>query len=107
LKSLELSRAVSAFVEAAGKEAPPRRARLRQIMACAADYHRHLLHAQCGTAISDDRELQIHVQKAIQLGANPSERTAERLDRCLDAAAQVERNANQSNLIECWIDDLV
>jgi hypothetical protein len=32
--------------------------------------------------------------------------TALRLDRCLDAAAQIDRNANQSTLVECWLDDL-
>ena len=28
------------------------------------------------------------------------------LDRCLDAAEQIDRNANQATLIECWLDDL-
>jgi hypothetical protein len=29
-----------------------------------------------------------------------------RLSRCLEAAEQVDRNANQTTLIECWLDDL-
>jgi hypothetical protein len=64
------------------------------------------LHAQCGTAVSADRELQEHAGRAIERGAAYPEAAALRLDRCLDAAAQIDRNANQATLIECWLDDL-
>jgi hypothetical protein len=39
-------------------------------------------------------------------GPAAAEATATRLERCLAAAAQIDRNANQSTLIECWLDDL-
>jgi DNA polymerase III subunit delta' len=106
LNSLRLAQSVASFVDEAGKEAPARRARFRQVVAFAADFYRHLLHAQCGAELSDDKELQSHVVQAMERGLGDSEATSARLDRCLDAAAQIDRNANQSTLIECWMDDL-
>jgi DNA polymerase-3 subunit delta' len=106
LDSVPLAQTVAAFVEAAGKEASARRARLRQAVAFAAEFYRKLLHAQCGAPPSGDRQLQGCVARAIRGGPADAEATATRLDRCLAAAAQVDRNANQSTLIECWLDDL-
>lgn len=104
--SVELAKTVSAFVDAAGKEAPARRARFRQVVAFAAEFYRQLLHAQSGVSVSDDRELQACVRRAIDSGLVNSEASAVQLDRCLDAAAQIDRNANQATLIESWLDDL-
>ncbi len=81
--SVSLARAVAAFVDAAGKEAALRRARLRQVVGFAAEFYRRQLREQ-----------------------HDAERAAARIDRCLEAAAQIDRNANQSTLIECWLDDL-
>jgi len=106
LPSLELSRTVTAFVEEAGKEAPARRARLRRVVAFAAEFYRQLLRAQNGVSASDDIELQTFVRRSLQSGSSDSERSSFRLDRCLDATAQIDRNANQTTLIECWLDDL-
>lgn len=106
LPSVALAQTVAKFVEEAGKEASARRARLRQVIAFAAEFQRQLLHAQCGAELSDDRELRSHVERALERGHGRSELTAARLDRCLDAAAQIDRNANQTTLIECWLDDL-
>jgi hypothetical protein len=35
------------------------------------------------------------------------EAAAESADRCLDALTHIDRNANQSTLIEAWLDDLL
>jgi DNA polymerase-3 subunit delta' len=104
--SIELAQTVSAFVDEAGKEAPARRARLRQVVAFAAEFYRQWLHAQCGAAVSDDADLRRHVEQAQQRGQADSELSVRRLDRCLEAAAQIDRNANQSTLIAAWLDDL-
>jgi DNA polymerase-3 subunit delta' len=106
LPSVELTQTVAAFVDEAGKEASARRARLRQVVAFAADFYRHLLHAQCGILVSEDRDLRSRVERAQQRGLDDSELSAKRLDRCLEAAAQIDRNANQATLIACWLDDL-
>ena len=106
LPSVAFAQTVAKFVDEAGKEASARRARLRQIVGFAAGFYRQLLHAQCGMMLSEDKELQTHVGRAVERGHTNSEQTAARLDRCLDAAAQIDRNANQTTLIECWLDDL-
>jgi DNA polymerase-3 subunit delta' len=106
LDSTGLARVVAAFVDEAGKEPSARRTRFRQVVAFAAEFYRQLLHAQCGVSVSEDVELRKHVGAAIDRGAGDRERSSVRLDRCLDAAAQIDRNANQSTLIECWLDDL-
>ena len=106
LPSVELARTVASFVDAAGKEASPRRARLRQVVAFAAEFYRQLLHVQCGVSLSEDQELQRHVHRAMERGQQDCELSAARVDRCLNASAEIDRNANQSTLIECWLDDL-
>lgn len=106
LASVELAKTVASFIDEAGKEAAARRARFRQVVAFAAEFYRQLMHAQCGTLLSEDEELRVHVGRAVDRGLVDSELSTVRLDRCLDAAAQIDRNANQSTLIESWLDDL-
>jgi len=106
LDSLQLAQTTSAFVEAAGKEPSARRNRLRQVLAFAMDFYRQLLHAQCGESRTQDVELQRFVQQAIAAGRLAPEQSTVRLDRCLDAAGQIDRNANQTTLIESWADAL-
>jgi len=51
-------------------------------------------------------DVQNLVDRAVEQGARDHRVTAARLDRCLSAAAEIDRNANQATLIECWADDL-
>ena len=97
---------VNSFVEAAGKEAPPRRARMRQIFNFAADYYRHLMRHLCGQTTSADEPLRQAVTTAATRGLGTIDTAAACLDRCLDALAQVDANANQATLLESWCDDL-
>lgn len=106
IDSVRLSKAVSAFVEEAGKQATARRGRLRQVVGFATDFYRYLLHVKSGAAEPDDAELRGFVAEAIQHGRDDKRATAARLDRCLEAAGQIDRNANQTTLIETWLDDL-
>jgi DNA polymerase III subunit delta' len=106
LKSVALAQTVAAFVDQAGKEASARRARLRQVVTFAAEFYRQLLHAECGVSLTADSELRQHVDRAMAANRSSNGVSAARLERCLDAAAQIDRNANQSTLIECWADDL-
>jgi len=87
LKSVELAQTISALVDRAGKEAAIRRARLRQVVEFAAEFYRRKLRENC-----DDPTV--------------CEQASARLERCLDAAAQIDRNANQTTLIETWLEDL-
>jgi len=106
LDSVRTARTVAAFVEAAGKQPADRRRRLRQAVLFAAEFYRHLLHAQNGARSAADAELQGFVDDFLRRGTGDREQAAVRLDRCLEAAGQIDRNANQSTLIETWLDDL-
>ncbi len=81
-EALAIAKLVTQFVEGAGTEAPKRRERLRQASDLAAEYFRTKLRAH-----ADEFDLF-------------------RLYRSLDVRSQVDRNANQSTLIEAWADDL-
>lgn len=114
LESFRLAPAVVAFVDAAGKEAPPRRARARQIIGFAIGFYRRLLYRQiaaenralmAGDQIASDEELERHVSKALQTQTDP-EATAARIERSLEALSHIDRNANQATLMEAWLDDL-
>jgi DNA polymerase III subunit delta' len=99
--------AVARFIDAAGKEAPPRRQRFHQIVQFAAEFYRHLVRAQSGGAQSADPDLNQCLDIALRRQPISPEATARRLDRCLETDRQIDRNANQSTLIEAWLDALV
>ena len=90
-QAVELAETVSNFVEAAGKEASARRERLREVGRMAAKLYRDRLR-----------------ESAVQGNAESPEtrRSLYRLLRCLAVPAEVDRNANQATLIECWAADL-
>jgi DNA polymerase-3 subunit delta' len=104
--SFEFVKTANAFVDAAGKEAPLRRARMRQLAALAADFYRDLMREQCGLQSVADEILQRAVGAARKSGRGDSETAATALSRCLEAESQVDSNANQATLLECWFDDL-
>mgnify|MGYP000894753979 CR=1 FL=1 len=106
IDSVHLAQMVSTFVDEAGKEASSRRARLRQLVTFAAEFYRLLLHVQCRDELEEDREANEFVHRAIEAGQTDAELTTNRLDRCLDTFGQIDRNANQTTVIECWMDDL-
>ena len=97
---------VSSFVDDAGKEAPKRRARVRQLAGFAVEFYRQQLRGLHGAAAGDDPELARAVDQAIQSGAREPERIEAALHRCLETLSQVDRNANQATMLECWLDDL-
>ncbi len=105
IDGLKLTTATDEFVKQAGKDAPPRRARLRNLASFAAEFYRHVLRYRCATAEPDDPQLAQYVRQAAAVGPD-SQRVAECVDRCLLAAEQIERNVHQDTLIAAWIDDL-
>lgn len=106
LDSVRLAKAVLAFVDEAGKEAPLRRARARQLVSFAADFYRQLVRRLNGTTQPADRELAGHVERAAAAWPAGDETAAACAERCLDALGNIDRNANQAIWIECWLDDL-
>jgi DNA polymerase-3 subunit delta' len=106
VESVRLATALAVFLEEVGKEAPLRRARLRQVVAFAAEFYRQVLRGLAGALSTDDPELQTAAERAIAAWPGDEETAAECLVRCFDALEQIDRNANQATLVEAWIDDL-
>ncbi len=87
LESVRLAKELLAFVSS-GDDAYSRRERLRSLLHVVGEHFRAMLR----TAAADE-ELD-------------EETALEALDRCLEAETQLDRNANQATLLECWLDDL-
>ena len=104
--SVEFAKSLGPFVDQAGKEAPPRRARMQQIIGIAADFYRQLMRSLAGVPIEGDQSLVRAVRAAYAAWPGDEEAAALCLDRCLDAQGQVQANANQATLIDGWLDDL-
>jgi DNA polymerase-3 subunit delta' len=112
-ENYRLAPSLLAFVDAAGKEAPPRRARARLLIGFAISFYRQLLHRQVadyaeqrGGSIAADDEAERYVSAAVSSGQTDPEVTAARIERCLEALGHIDRNANQATLLEAWLDDL-
>ena len=106
VESVGLAKEVLAYVEQAGREAPLRRRRLRQVLGMAADFYRALLHRLAGISPEGDPDLARTVEQAVSGGHSDPSVAAASLERTLTAADQVDRNANQSTLVESWLDAL-
>lgn len=99
LDSVTLAKSIGAFVDSAGKEAPPRRARLKQTMGWAADFYR----AAMWQGSEPTGDVPTGTATAVAIDA---ETAAACLERCLDAIGHVEANANQTTLIDAWLSGL-
>src|SRR6056297_913723 len=87
IDGVSLAKIVSDYVNEAGKDAAPRRARMREVFGIAVQHFRRQMRALAATE-------------------RPSDTAMYRLDRCLEALREVDRNANQATLLESWGVDL-
>jgi DNA polymerase-3 subunit delta' len=106
LSSMMLAQSTIKFVDDAGKDAPPRRARLRLAIGFSVDFFRELVRRLSGLQPGGDAELIAAVESAAGHGAWNLESAADAVERCLQAAAEVDRNANQHTLIEAWLEEV-
>ncbi len=106
LHSVELATVLVPFVEAAGKESAARCARARQAIAFAVEFYRQLMRRCAGVAPVGDAELLRIVENAAARWPWDSEVVAACIDRSLEALTHIDRNAHQTTLLECWLDDL-
>ncbi len=104
--SPRLATAVATQVDSAGKDASLRRDRLRQIIGIGLDLYRQLARHLSGAAVAGDDLVRQAVADTARWWAADDQLAVDLLDRCLEALGHVDRNANQSALIHCWIDDL-
>jgi hypothetical protein len=61
---------------------------------------------QTGTAELPDADMRQYLDLAMRRGNISAETTSKRLECCLDADLQIDRNANQATLVEAWLDRL-
>ena len=98
LPGVELARDTIAVVEAAGKEAPPRRARLRLVLETVID----CLRAAMRQAVSGEAPADTTLGRAAAAWAGDPEAAAVALRLTLDAVDAIERNANLTMLVDAW-----
>jgi len=98
LRGVDLCRDVLAVVEAAGKEAPPRRARLRIVLEFALEFFRAALRRDTTGEQPGDPVL----AAAVSAWGGDAELAAAGIARTLDALDAVERNANLTVLVDAW-----
>ena len=98
VRGVELARETIALVEAAGKEAPPRRARLRVVLETAIDFFRAALRRSVTAERVDDAE----VDRASAAWQSDPEEATRALERTLSSLEAVDRNANLTILVDAW-----
>jgi DNA polymerase-3 subunit delta' len=106
LDSAQLAKLVSSFVDEAGKEAPPRRARARLVVGFVVEFYRQIGRGLTGAPWADAVEPAADVRQAIGRFGAGEEAAAACADRSLEALGHIDRNANQATWIESWLDDL-
>jgi DNA polymerase-3 subunit delta' len=104
--SVGLAAELLSFVEKSGREAPARRERLRQAIGMASEFFEQLLRRLCGMPIQASQDLGPWVEKAATRWPGGVATAVAGLDRCLEAAEQVDRNVHPTTLLEGWLDDL-
>ena len=98
LAGVELARDTIALVEAAGKDAPPRRARLRSVLETTVD----LLRAALRQAVTHEPPADPDFHAAAAAWSHDPEACAEALRNTLEALDAVDRNANLTVLVDAW-----
>ena len=102
--SIQLASEFNALINSAGKETDLRRRKMRAIFQVVGEHFRTCLRKACQSGSGDpqrsDNQYQGHLNPLTQ------DSLLAMLDRCLEAELQLDRNANQATLLECWIDDL-
>jgi DNA polymerase III subunit delta' len=106
LNCLEVSTLVLKFVEKAGIESAKRRRRLHEIVRFATDFYRGLLLRASGRGDGLDPDLAGALDLAVRGAPVDPVRTADRVERCIEAETQIDRYVQQPNLVESWMNDL-
>jgi DNA polymerase-3 subunit delta' len=104
--SVALAKYLNEFVEAAGKDAPPRRERLRQIVLEAAEFYRRLMRQLVGGPIGCDAMAAEFLAQAAAHWSGKAATASHCLDRCLTALREIDANANLATLTASWVDEL-
>lgn len=105
IRAAAFSKSLSGFIDQAGKDAPSRRTRFRLLVRFALELFQELHRRSFGVASEGDPDL----AKAAARGAahwTDADLTMLAVERCLEAHYHIGRFANQTSIVECWLDDL-
>jgi len=98
LRGVELARETTAIVEAAGKEAPPRRARLAALLDVAVEFYR----AAIRRAATGEEPADTALVRALASWSADADEAAAGLEATLDARDAIDRNAHLPTLVDAW-----
>lgn len=102
LDFIDLAKSVGALSDAGGKETVFRRPRTKLLMKMTADFYRDLaLQLQGGPPVAD-AQVQAALNARLARWPGGIDAAIECWSRCLEAISQVDRNANQTTLLEDW-----
>jgi len=95
---------IGQFVDSAGKEAAVKRSRLRLVISLAEELYRAILLERMAGELPADPQLthSVHATAAWM----DDDAASACVERCIEAYAHVDSNANQATLIEWWLDEL-
>lgn len=102
LDFMDLAKAFGAISDAAGKETILRRPRTKLLLKVTADFYRNLAIAIDGGQPAGDAEMLQALKARLPNWPGGIGAAIECWNRCLEAIAQVDRNANQTTLLEDW-----
>ncbi len=102
LDFMGLGKTVGEISDAAGKETIVRRPRTKLMLKMAADFYRELALQLQGADPNSDTALQQAIERRMRSWHGGVSSAMDCWNRCLEAIAQVDRNANQNALLEDW-----
>ncbi|MCA9129653.1 MAG: DNA polymerase III subunit [Planctomycetales bacterium] len=108
----QLVKCCASFADAAGKDTRLKRDRLKIGFRTCANLYRQITIKQfqqaglAARATDSDRLMERHIDRAMAMWFGGSAAARECWNRCLTAMEQVDRNANQTALLEAWAFDL-
>jgi DNA polymerase-3 subunit delta' len=102
----DLSQSLFSYVDDAGKDAAPRRTRLRLVLDFAVDFFRQIMRGLAARPIAGDTVLRENAARACRLWPAGAVTAAACIERTIDAAAQVDANANLATLVFNWTEDV-
>jgi DNA polymerase III subunit delta' len=106
LDFIELAKAIGSIAEKAGKEAIIRRPRIKLLLKMTADFYRAVALRLSGAPLAVDADLARNVEQRLQHWPGGAAAALACWQRSLDALEHVDRNANQTALLEDWAANL-
>ena len=103
---VKLSSAATEFMDAAGKEAPLRRERLRWVVELTCEFYRKAMRSQLGMDADADAPFRDSLSRFRAWWPHDPEALGMCLNRCVSAARHIESYAQPGLVLDAWLDDV-